>query len=272
MRTVAASVAVALLAAACSGTTPGPAEPDPASSAATPTRAAEPPPDPPAGRCYQLDFDDALAPAQPDADPRRCRRPHTSETFRVAQLDLVVDGHHLAVDAPQVQQQAAQRCTERLPGLLGAGADGVRLSMVQPIWFTPTLDEADAGARWLRCDAVVITGDERLARRSGSLRGALADGVPERLAMCGTAAPDADDFERVVCAAEHTWRAVSVVEFVAERDYPGARAARERGRGTCEEVGADAAADPLDYRWSYEWPTKEQWGNGMRFGRCWVPD
>ena len=104
-----------------------------------------------------------------------------------------------------------------------------------------------------------------------SLRNALSEDLPDRYAMCGTAAPDAKDFQRVVCSADHSWRAVSVVTFESTK-YPGPRAARERGQGTCEAVGEERAADPLDYRWSYEWPTKQQWQAGVTFGRCWVPD
>lgn len=272
-RMTTALLALVLLLAGCTGSDPldslDPTEPE--ETAASPTRAAEPPPAPPVNRCYQLGFDQALAPDAPTAEPRPCRRPHAAETYRVAQLDLLVDGHQLAVDAQRVQEQAARRCTEGLPGFLGTDRNGVRLSMVRPIWFTPTLEQADAGAGWLRCDAVVVSGEENLVTTSGSLRNALADGVPDRYAMCGTTAPDAQRFRRVVCSRNHAWRAVSVVGFEA-RKYPGQQAARQRGRATCEDIGADRAADPLDYRWSYEWPTRQQWQAGMTFGRCWVPD
>ncbi|QYJ05530.1 septum formation family protein [Nocardioides panacisoli] len=270
MRMTAVLLLVAAVLVGCS--TPDAAEPTPTeSTGATPTRAAEPPPDPPNNRCYQLGFEEALAPEQPEAADRPCGKPHASETYRVAQLDLVVDGHQVAVDSPQVQDQAARRCPEGLPEFLGTDQAGLRLSMVRPIWFTPTLEQSDAGSQWLRCDAVVVSGDQQLATSSGSLRNGFADGVPDRYAMCGTAAPDAPGFERVVCSADHGWRAVSVVGFEAQQ-YPGRDAARQRGQQTCEDVGADEAEDPLDYRWSYEWPTAEQWQAGMTFGRCWVPD
>lgn len=238
---------------------------------AVPTPAAAPPPDPPAGRCHDLAFGEALAPSTPAHQARPCRRPHTAETYLVEQLDLVVAGHQLTVDSDRVQRQAARRCPSALPAFLGASADVVRLGMVQPVWFTPTLEQSDAGAEWLRCDAVVVGGERRLVQVSGSLQGAYREGLPARYAMCGTAAPDAATFERVVCSEDHSWRAVSVVRFET-RDYPGRGAARSRGQGTCEDVGADHADDPLDYRWSYEWPTREQWQGGMTFGRCWVPD
>lgn len=257
-----------LVVAACTPDPEAPAAPD---THASPTEAAEPPPDPPANRCYRLSFDQALATKAPSAPDRPCRRPHSAETYLVGQLDVFVDGHQIAIDSARIRDQATRRCTKALPGFLGAEPDVVRRSMVRPIWFTPTLEQADAGAQWLRCDAVVVAGDRRLATASGGLRNALVQGLPDRYAMCGTTAPDADGFERVVCSVDHDWRAVSVVPFEAAR-YPGRDAAQDRGRATCEDVGAEYAQDPLDYRWSYEWPTKQQWRAGMTFGRCWVPD
>lgn len=268
LSTLSAAVLLALAAAAC---TPTPSSPRPPQSETTPTTAAEPSPDPPANRCYRLSFDEALATKTPTAPDRSCRRPHSTETYLVGRLDVVVDGHQVAMDSAQVRDQAARRCPKALPAFLGADTDVLRRSMVQAIWFTPTLAEADAGAQWLRCDVVVVAGDRRLATTKGSLRDALAGDLPDRYAMCGTTAPDADGFERVVCSAEHDWRAVSVIGFDSPT-YPGRDAAQERGQATCEDVGADYADDPLDYRWSYEWPRKRQWRAGMTFGRCWVPD
>ena len=93
----------------------------------------------------------------------------------------------------------------------------------------------------------------------------------DRYAMCGTAAPDDPDFERVICSRPHSWRAISTVDFDPGA-YPGADAVRARGQGPCEDAGAQVADDPLDYEWAYEWPTAAQWKQGQTFGRCWAPD
>jgi hypothetical protein len=37
-------------------------------------------------------------------------------------------------------------------------------------------------------------------------------------------------------------------------------------------VAAEQAADPLQFEFGWEWPTREQWANGQRYGYCWVPD
>lgn len=263
------AVVLALLLTGCTGDTE-PTEPAATTTGPTPTAAADPPPGPPEGRCYQLGFAAALAPTMPAAKARRCNRKHSAETYLVGRLDLIVEGHQVAVDSTRARDQVASKCPAALPKFLGADRAAVRLSMVQPVWFTPSLEEANLGAEWFRCDAVVLAGDRELVRLSESLRGALGDDRADRFAMCGTAAPDSPDFERVVCSADHSWRAVSVVEFEA-RKYPGPAAARARGQSPCETTGADHADDPLDYQWGYEWPTKEQWRDDMTYGRCWVP-
>ncbi|TIC84839.1 hypothetical protein E8D34_14085 [Nocardioides sp. GY 10113] len=240
------------------------------STAPTPTPAARPPRTPKVGACYRMAFDAALAPTS-GARPRDCAEPHTAETYRVGSLDTLADGHLLAVDSDRAQQQVAEACPGRLSSYVGGDLTDLRLSMVRPVWFTPTVAASDKGANWFRCDAVVVTGSAGLFRTTGSLRGILDGARSDEVAMCGTAAPDAAAFDRVPCAARHSWRAISVVTFVA-RDYPGAAAARERGQGTCEDAAEALADDPLDFEWGYEWPTKAQWGNGMTFGRCWAPD
>lgn len=240
------------------------------SPSARPTPAPAPPKAPARGACYSLAYDAAIAPTS--AEPAvACTAAHTTETVAVGTVDAVVDGHLLAIDSKAVQDGVGASCRAALGRYLGGDATALRLSMVRPVWFTPTVEQSDAGADWYRCDAVVLARNSRLAPQEGSLRGALKGRTPDRLAMCGTAAPDARDFQRVPCAAKHSWRAIDVVAFKAGR-YPGESTVRAAGRGRCENAAADRAEDPLTFEWGYEWPTKEQWDAGQTFGRCWTRD
>lgn len=265
-----AALVVVLVAAlsGCSNEAPTPApEPKP-----TPPPTADPPPrGPKVGDCFRLAFDDAIAPtSEHRAIP--CERGHTSETYAVGELDTVVEGHLLAVDSEQVQSQVAATCPEGLPAFLGGDPEDLRLTVVRPVWFTPTVEDSDLGASWFRCDVVVLAGNESLSQLDTTLADVLTTPAGrESVALCATAAPDARAFERVPCSAAHKWRAVQVVEFEARR-YPGEAAARERGQTTCENAGLDAADDPREFGWGYEWPNQEQWDRGMDYGRCWVPD
>lgn len=235
----------------------------------TPTRSAVA--TPPDRACYRLDFAEAVSPTVEVASSP-CSGPHTSMTFAVGALDVVVDGHLLAVDSARVRRQVARTCPERFAAFVGGTTQDQRLSMLKPVWFTPTVEESDAGASWYRCDVVALAAEERLAPLSGRLQGVLgrADGR-DRYGMCGTAEPGTPRFRRVICSASHTWRAIATVPFEQAR-YPGVAVVRAAGEEPCRDAGAGASGGRLDYTWGYEWPTAAQWRAGQRYGLCWAPD
>jgi hypothetical protein len=246
----------------------------------TPTTAAATPTPPPAapvpGACYRISYDEAVAPTNDD-ETLPCTEGHTSQTFAVGGLDLVVNGHLLAIDSDTVQRQVAKRCPRRLAPYLGANPKQLRLTMLRPVWFTPTIEQSDAGAGWYRCDVIAVTGDSKLAKLDSDLSRALKNPtVRASYGMCGTAQPGTKSFSHVLCREDHSWRAVSVVDLGrASKDgsYPGAAAVRRAGEdGTCADAAREVAADALDYQWGYEWPTADQWGSGQTYGRCWAPD
>ena len=243
---------LALLAlAGCSGGSEPESAPSPSTSSPTSTPSSDvPPPAPPKkGACHRLDYDAAVA-DHSDAEPVKCSSTHTAATYYVGDV------------ANPVAQAAAAQCPEQLTDFLGSGDQ--RLTMLRPIWFTPTPEDDAAGARWFRCDVVALASDGKLAPLTDPI------GDLDRYAMCGTAEPGSPDFHRVICSRPHTWRAISVVPFTA-RTYPGEAAVRDAGQDPCQAAGAAVADDSLDYRWGYEWPTADQWAAGQRYGRCWAP-
>ena len=261
MTRYAAVLLVLLALAGCSGGSDPESAPTPSASSSSPTSTpttAVPPASPKNHACYQLAYDAAIA-DHSDAKPVSCGRPHTATTFYVG-------------DVPNpVEQVAATQCPERLDAFLGGGTEDRQLTMLRPVWFTPTPEERDADADWFRCDVVALAADGKLAPLTGPVAGALDEAESrDRYAMCGTAEPGSPDFQRVICSRPHTWRAISVVPFTA-RTYPGEAAVRDAGQAPCQAAGAAAADDALDYRWGYEWPTAEQWDAGQHYGRCWAP-
>lgn len=230
----------------------------------------EAPPAPANRACYQLTHDEAVQ-ATSTASPVPCTDEHTTMTFHVGEVDPVVDGHLLAVDSDAVQAQVASRCPALLPSFIGGSLSDRRLSMLRSVWFTPSLEDSDAGARWFRCDVVALAAEGDLAPLTGRLAGVLDR--PSGLAtygMCGTAEPGTPDFQRVICSAKHSWRAIQVVPL-PRGSYPGEARAREAGQQPCQDAGAAVADEPLDYRWGYEWPSREQWDAGQTYGICWAP-
>lgn len=279
-RAAVASLLASLLASALVGCSGGSDEPSSAPStsasasaapsSSAPTRATTPP-TPHERACYALSYDQAVAPTT-DARPVACTKAHTAVTYAVGTLDTVVGGHLLAVDSDRVQAQVASACPARFAEFVGGTIEDRRLSMLRPVWFTPTVEESDAGADWYRCDAVALAADGRLAPLTGAIAGVLdSEQGQDRFGMCGTDEPGTKDFERVVCSQDHSWRAIAIVPF-AEGTYPGEQKVREAGQSPCQDAGASVASDSLDYEWGYEWPTAEQWRAGQTFGRCWAPD
>lgn len=262
---IAALVALVLLAAGCSD---GDADEPDATGAPT---AAAPPAAPKQGACYRLPFAAVLEPS--NADPAvPCTRTHTARTVYVGRIDPLVDGHLLAIDSDRVQKQVARTCRSKVAAHLGGGTENQRLSRLQAAWFSPTLEQSDAGALWFRCDVVLVSGPTSLAALPRRTAGVLdRPGALDRFGTCGTASPASKKFRRVVCSRPHTWRARAVLALTRDAKYLGA-AARQDADARCRDVHARIARDSLKLRWSFEWPTRDQWRTGQRYGYCWTPD
>ena len=264
----------------CSGAdSPAPASSEPSDSASTsdPSTSASPtpviavPPKPEDRACYRLDFDAAVAPTNASRSVP-CARPHTAVTYEVGSLRKLLDGRSQAVDTPRVQSRVARTCPRLFAEFVGGTEDDRRLSMLRAVWFTPTLEEAGAGADWFRCDVIAVAGHGSLARLSGRMNGVLGTTTgQDRYGMCGTAEPGTAEFSRVICARPHTWRAIRTVAFDVG-SYPGTATVRDAGEEPCQAAARDRASDSLNFQWGYEWPTAAQWKTGQTYGLCWAPD
>ena len=271
-RRAAALLVAALVLAGCT-TSPTEDAPDPApassSLAATPseTPPPDPGPEPKVGECHALSFNQAVA-VVGRTEPVACGRKHTAQTYFVGRLRLGTPaGRTRRVDSEAAQRQARTTCTSRLPRHLGIAPRDLRLTMARAVWFTPSPQRAEAGADWFRCDVVAVAAPRSLLRLPLRTRGW---GDAPAVAMCATAAPGTKGFRRVACGARHSWVAVSTVDIPGRR-LPAAGVVADRMDGPCGDVARDRAADPLDFTWSQEVPTREQWDAGQRDGICWVP-
>jgi hypothetical protein len=277
----AATVLVAATGAGCSADDEPDAQPSASPSASIDAvtggnaapRPARPAPLPPDHACYRLSYQHALAPTS-GKGPVPCRDSHTAQTFAVGHVASVVDGHLLAVDSDRVQAQVAQTCPRRFAAWVGGSTDDRRLSLLRAVWFTPTVAQSDKGADWFRCDVIALDGDEQLAPLTGRLEGVLdTEAGRRRWSLCGTAEPGTKSFERVLCSAESArWQALSVVGLAGlGPSYPGEKRVSSEGQDPCESAGRAVAEDTLNFEWSYEYPTREQWQNGQTYGVCWAP-
>jgi Septum formation len=257
--------------AACSTANSSAPEADPTpvlrSPATSPTATIAPQPSPPPGphACYRLAYDDALAPTNHQR-PVPCNGQHTAVTFFVGHFPA-----KLAVDGDPVHRLESTACPRRFAGFVGGTIEDRRLSLLRTVWFTPTVDDAALGAHWFQCVAIALQGDQELAPLAGPVHGALdRSAARDRYALCGTAEPGTAGFEQRMCALSHSWRALRTVPFSAGR-YPGVDHVRSAGQTPCRDAGRAVANDPLSYRWSYQWPTLQQWRAGQTWGTCWAP-
>ena len=269
LRLLAAACACVLALTACTAQPSVPADdPTPsASSSPSPTVPPDPGPRPRLGECHDLTFGQAVA-VVGRTRPVACRRKHSAQTYFVGRLDLTTkSGFTRRVDSQAAQRQMRQACTTRLPRHLGRDPRDLRLSMVRAVWFTPSPRHAEAGADWFRCDVVVVASPRQLMRLPTRTKGW---GEAPATAMCATAAPGTKGFARVTCGSKHSWRAATTVDLPGTK-LPGQAVVAARMESACRDTARSRAEDPLDFTWSQESPTREQWDAGQRYGICWVP-
>ena len=144
----------------------------------------------------------------------------------------MANGHLLAVDSDAVRTQVAKRCPAQLAAYVGATEEQLRLSLLRPVWFTPTIEQSDAGAAWYRCDVIAVPGDKKIAKIDNDISGALEKPAGRaEFAMCGTAQPGTAAFSRVLCREDHSWKAISVLDLSEEVGQGGRLPRRGRGQG-----------------------------------------
>ena len=235
--------------------------------------AVEVPQAPPRRACYRLGYAQVTEPTNQSASVP-CGSRHTAQTFFVGRIDAVVDGHLVAVDSRLVEKQLATTCPQRLNAYVGGTVEDRALSRFEVAWFGPTLEQSDLGASWFRCDLVALSADGRLAPLPppGQLRNVLdREGALDNWGLCGTAAPGTRGFGRVLCARRHNWQAIATIPL-SGRGYPGAAAVRRAGDDICRDTVHSASGSPERFKYGWEWPTREQWSQGQRYGFCWAPD
>jgi hypothetical protein len=250
--------------------------PSAGTASAGPSRPPRPvvPPAPENEACYRLSLGQLTRPTN-TSDPVSCSKRHDAQTIYVGTLDTVVDGHAVTVDSDRVQKQLSTTCPAKLADYLGGSLSTRRLSRFGVVWFSPTLEQADKGANWFRCDAIAFARGDRLYGLPAPhrLHKALEGGKAlDTYGLCGTAQPGARDFERVICGLHHSWKAISTIGLAGGRTYPGVAAVRDAGDSTCKDQVRARNPSSLKYSYGWEWPTRKQWENGQHYGFCWAPD
>ncbi|WP_018255234.1 septum formation family protein [Salinispora mooreana] len=268
----ASAVAVVALLVGCAGPTDGDLTDDwgalPAASPFTPE----------AGVCQVAD---ATAQATLAAyQPVECTVPHRVETVHVGTFSTGQSGSP-AADSADLRGAFAD-CDVRSSTYVGADWRAGRLRL----WLAvPSPSGWAAGSRWYRCDLTEVTTAEAGAEvvlRTGSLRGALADGSPLRLG-CQQSGPDrgggVDTLRPVDCRSRHDAEFVGVWR-APDRPYPTVDADWAPLYAGCRSEIARFAEVPDDPTLRLRVdvvvrpPSAGRWGVGDRGVRCylWLSD
>jgi Septum formation len=232
------------------------------------------PPKPAAKACYQVKLTQLTRPTN-QSKPVSCAGRHDAQTIFVGRLRTSAAGHSKAVDSAAVQRHLTTTCSGKFAKFVGGSQDVRSLSRFKVVWFRPTLSQADRGPDWFRCDLIAFAKQNALLRLppSHALQGVFdkADGL-DTYGLCGTAAPGAHGFARVICSQKHTWRAIATIPIAGGKKYPGVAAVRDVGDRTCKSRARQRTGFSLKFSYGWEWPTRKQWADAAQhYGYCWAP-
>lgn len=244
----------------------------PSESASESTTPPPPPPRPKKDRCYNLGKT-GLASASSDIDAVPCKNRHTTQTYLVDTLPNRLTNAQ-TLDTTAIADTVSKRCDDGFADRVGGDEETRTLARVHPVWFVPTADEIERGARWFRCDVTVSKQGGKAAALPKSTKGMLdADDALSRWGTCAPADTDSPEADATLCSQADGIQAVSVLDLGGQdKGWPGPDSLRSRG-DDCETAVRNHLDNPtgaLSYQWTY--PTQRQWKDGRRYGLCWSGD
>jgi hypothetical protein len=196
-----------------------------------------------------------MTPKQADATADKstvvpCSQAHTAKVAGVVHLP---DRLNYSSSTAKVYKAMVHRCKPTWNELLGRTHAVRDSSAYQLVWFFPTKEQRQHGARWMSCSVVLRQGT-KLAKLPTNKAPLLPSGrLGDRIHRCLLATTSVAVTTR--CSAEHGWRATGSF-VVASKDYPGTKALNRKARTKC----ASRTNPRKAYRWTY-W-TKVNWQVG----------
>ena len=204
---------------------------------------------PQVGRCYRLSPAETLAPV---TSSRRvsCGKKHTTVIAHIGYVKKAV-----TTNTPLAKRRAIGKriCAPAYRKLAGGTVPDRATSLLTWTLFTPSSDQLERGARWVRCDVLARSGESLVALPDR--KPLLGKGVPESLRVCQTAT-GAD----VSCARPHAFR-VEAVYAAPGGAYPDPNRYTAAARTRCKELmGKDGGY--------WQPPSEAGWKAGDRYIRC----
>ncbi len=211
---------------------------------------------PEVGSCHALSTADLSA--NSDAkDPVPCDD-GTATTITTDVVTLPDDVNSTDTDA--IWAAIGPECTRTSLSFLGGNAQGYALSAYTIAFFTPTAEQEDAGADWVRCDLNLLAGGGTTPLPA-SVEGTI-DQLPlaDEVALC--AEDEANNYLYTTCASTHAYRASTAVYLDGER--PPDSQLGSLGAEQCDDGSGSYAFAAT--------PTQEVWDAGATYLICFTFD
>ncbi len=219
------------------------------------------------GACRQLTVDD-LSQTSNATRVVECTEPHTAMSYAVGALPRTLAD--VDYDSDKLGAFAFQVCTEDFVELLGADESLAMRSLLTWVWFRPSKEAWDDGARWYRCD--VVGGSDQtdgLIDLPATVKGLLQR--PEDDWLVCAAGETVDEAVKLPCSQPHDWRAVSTIKLGEAGDpFPGDAVVETKTEDYCSQSVGAWLGYPVDYDYGYTWFHEAEWNAGNRRSVCWA--
>ncbi|HET8961516.1 septum formation family protein [Nocardioides sp.] len=154
-----------------------------------------------------------------------CSQPHTSRVIATGRLPRDVSW---SAPLRRLNRIAVRICDPAWKSALGTSYSSRAMTAYTWGWFIPTKAQRDRGARWIRCD-LVLMGGKALVRLPTDNEPALTSPPhPNRIAACLTLRSMA----YTTCARRHGWRATGTF-VIRQKAHPTDRQFRRAALRRC---------------------------------------
>jgi hypothetical protein len=178
-------------------------------------------------------------------------------TAKVIATPMLPDALTWESDAVAIHLVMAKACLPAFRSILGRTERLRQKSAYDIVWFAPTQIQKDAGARWLRCDLVLLGGSTLMPIRRNAAPILQAAPLPKAVTSCLVG----DEEKQTVCTKTHRYRATGT--WLVERTYyPGDAALFDIAKRRCPSL----VSTPR-YWYAY-WMGRNSWKAGDRTITC----
>jgi hypothetical protein len=205
------------------------------------------------GECRDYDYATLMSPT--DSSPAvDCAEAHTAKILATPMLPKGVTWEN-GSDV-QFFRTMLKTCLPALRQTLGGANDQTRyLSSYTLGWFFPTRAERNQGARWLRCDVIIMTTKSLVDLPTDTVPFLSTPPYPDDVARCLTA-----KYAGTSCAAKHAWRATGSFRMPG-KNYPSKAKLSRVLKNRCPDLTTTRA-------WAYSIRDKEFWRAGDHSVAC----